>query len=314
MKAAMLGLLALAATGAGACAQPILSTKVEDGARRAVPVAICLKPLPRRGTVKAAPILLPEDYWSMILPSFDPSAGTVDLGAPDCSGRPIFTSPELLSSSSTRTGPIRANPADVITGPAPDGFRVVWLRTHSYGDGSVAGPIALVRGRETYGEVYAIGLYHGSRGQSRFALERMGFDLVITAVDDGCAEVKGQKPCQSTMTPYLMSGGELFPATQIVTDRLENGFVPGASGQVQFRLTATPIFQDRAVRVLEQFAVRDPNQGDIRKSELERVFTLRGRTKLVSNAESLWAEVLAAQGAPEKKSTPAASTPSAPKR
>jgi hypothetical protein len=304
MKRAI-ALVAFAASGA--CAPPVITTKIEDGARRAVPVAICLKPLPRRGNAKAAPVLMPEDYWSMILPSFDPSAATVDLGSPDCSGRSIFSNPELLQSSGARTGPIRANAADVITGPAADGFRVVWLRTHTFSDGTVAGPLALARAREAYGEVYAIGLYRGSRAQSRFAVERMGFDLVVTAVDDGCAEVKGERACQTTFTPYLMSGGDLTPAAKIVTDRVEYGFVPGASGQVQFRLTATPIFQDRAVRVLEQLAVRDPNQGDIRKSELERIFTLRGRSKLAPNAESLWAEVVAASGG--TKAAPAVGAP-----
>jgi hypothetical protein len=304
MKKALV-LLALAWSSACGPA-PIPSSKMEDAARRAVPVAICLKPLPRRGNGKAAPVLMPEDYWSMILPSFDPSAGTVDLGAPDCSGRPTFANPEFLQSSSPRIGIVKANAADVITGPAADGFRVVWLRTHSFNDGTVAGPIALARAREAYGEVYAIGIFRGSRSQSRLGVERMGFDLVVTAIDDGCAEVKGEKACQSTLTPYLMSGGDLTPAAKIVTDRIEYGFIPGGTGQVQFRLTATPIFQDRAVHVMEQLAVRDPNQGDIRKSELDRTFALRGRSKLVPSAESLWAEVVTGD---RPKPTPAAATP-----
>lgn len=296
-------LAVVALFGVGACAQPIISTKIEDGARRSVPVAICLKPLARHGNPGAAPVLAPQDYWSMILPSFDPAAGTVDLSSPDCSGRNIFASPELLQSDSARIGPVHARPEDVITGQGPDGFRVIWLRTHSFTDGSAAGPIALVRPREAYGEVYAIGLYRGSRAKSRFALERLGFDLAVSTVDDGCADVKGQRSCETVMTAYLLSAGQLIPAARIPIDRLEYKPAAGASGMAQFRLTATPLFQDRSIRVLEQLAVTDPNQGVLRKSELERLFTLRGRAKLVPNVDSLWAAAISGGGAGAAKET-----------
>jgi len=50
-------LAVVALLGLGACAQPIISTKIEDNARRSVPVAICLKPLARRGNPGAASCL-----------------------------------------------------------------------------------------------------------------------------------------------------------------------------------------------------------------------------------------------------------------
>src|SRR4051794_40961331 len=97
------------------CASAVDSSKLEDSARRAIPVAICLKPLPRRGD-KTIAVMAPEDYWSLVFPSFDASGGTVDRGAPDCAGRQLLTSPDLAQAEGPRTGPLKANPADVVLG------------------------------------------------------------------------------------------------------------------------------------------------------------------------------------------------------
>src|SRR5450432_2138730 len=117
------------------CASAVESSKLEDGARRAIPVAICLKPLPRRGD-KTIATLSSEDYWSLVFPSFDAAAGSIDRSAPDCAGRQLLVSPDLAEAEGPRTGPLPANPADVVLGQGPDGFKIVWLRTHKFADGS----------------------------------------------------------------------------------------------------------------------------------------------------------------------------------
>jgi len=67
-----------------------------------------------------------------------------------------------------------AKPDHAVVTPGPDGFRVVWLRTFEFSDGSSAGPLALVRSREGYAEVYGTGSLRGKLKTTRLSLERMG--------------------------------------------------------------------------------------------------------------------------------------------
>ncbi|HYO93114.1 MAG TPA: hypothetical protein VER33_01330 [Polyangiaceae bacterium] len=306
--AAPLGCALLALTAG--CAGAVESSKLEDGARRAVPVAICLKPLERHGASGVVSTLQPEDYWSLILPSFDPASGSVDRSAPDCAGRLLLDRPELLQAEGARTGSISTKPEDAVVTAAPNGFRIVWLRTHRFADGTAAGPLALVRPKEGYAEVYATGLYRGNSKSSRFVLERMGPRIVITATDEGCAGVKPNEDCETSFAVFLMHAGRLAPAAHFPLDRIHYGAAPGVSGTVQYRLTATPVFHKQSIRVVEQVVVRDVNQGPIRKSDLERVFKLNERGNLIPTADSLWSQVLAG-GAPST-ATGGAATPGGP--
>src|SRR5262249_28336117 len=99
---AVLGVSVLAS-----CAGAVESSKLEDGARRTVPVPICLKPLPRHGTSGVMATLKPEDYWTTLLPGYDASAQTVDRTSADCSGRQLLGGPELLQVEGPRTGPVK---------------------------------------------------------------------------------------------------------------------------------------------------------------------------------------------------------------
>ncbi|HYQ17260.1 MAG TPA: hypothetical protein VEQ58_15915, partial [Polyangiaceae bacterium] len=47
----------------------------------------------------------------------------------------------------------------------------------------------------------------------------------------------------------------------------------------------------KGMRVVEQVLVQDPNQGTVRKSDLERVFKLSSGGKLEASAPSLWTQV-----------------------
>lgn len=286
----LLSLMLVGAELAG-CAGAVESSKLEDNARRSVPVPICLKPLPRHGAAGVVATMKPEDYWSALLPSYDPGAGTVDRSAADCSGRQLLITNDLLQAEGSRTGPIKVTDGDVSISPGPDGFKIVWLRTHHFSDGSAAGLLALARPREAYAEVYAVGLHKGSPSRSRFAFERLGSDIVVSAADEGCSGVKPNQPCETSYTAYLLSSGQLVPGARFALDRIQYGQAAGV-GPVQYRLTATPVFQDRAIRVVEQVVVRDSTQTEIRKSDLERVFQMRERGKLVANTDSLWNQVV----------------------
>ena len=140
--------------GAGllGCASAVESSKMEDRARRTVPVPICIQPLER--TTSGVSKMEPSDYWKMVLPGFDEGSSSVDSGSNDCAGRPAFAEKDLLSAEGPRAGSLPAKPDHAVVTPGPDGFRVVWLRTFEFADGSSAGPLALVRSREGYAEVY----------------------------------------------------------------------------------------------------------------------------------------------------------------
>ncbi|HMI87892.1 MAG TPA: hypothetical protein VK550_27605 [Polyangiaceae bacterium] len=286
---------ALAALGLAtlvSCAGAVESSKLEDGARRTVPVPICLKPLPRHGASGIMATLKPEDYWSTLLPSFDPSAGTVDRTSADCSGRQLLGGPELLQVEGPRTGPVKVAEGDATVTPGPDGFKIVWLRTHRLTGGDAAGLLALMRAKEAYAEVYAVGMHRGNPARARFAFERLGPEILVTATDEGCTGVKANQPCETMLTTYLMRSGELVPGARFAIDRIAYGPAAGVSGNAQYRLTAAPVFQERSIRVVEQIVVRDSAQGEIRKSDLERTFTLANRSSFVASTESLWGQVI----------------------
>jgi hypothetical protein len=274
------------------CAGAVESSKLEDGARRTVPVPICLKPLPRHGATGVMATLKPEDYWTTLLPSFDPSAGTVDRTSADCSGRQLLGGPDLLQVEGPRTGPIKVGEGDATITPGPDGFKIVWLRTHRLTGGDAAGLLALMRAKEAYAEVYAVGMFRGNPTRARFAFERLGPEILVTATDEGCTGVKPNQPCETMMTTFLMRSGDLVAATRFAIDRIAYAPAAGVSGNAQYRLTAAPVFQERSIRVVEQIVVRDASQGEIRKSDLERTFSLANRTAFVASTESLWSQVI----------------------
>jgi hypothetical protein len=174
----------------------------------------------------------------------------------------------------------------------PDGFRVVWLRTHKFAGGASSGPLSLVRPREGYAEVYATGHYRGAVATSRFSLERMGPRILVTATDEGCAGVKPNQSCETAFSIYLLSAGRLSRAATFPLDRIEYRSA-GVGETAQFRLTATPVFQENVIRVVEQVIVSAPSQGTIRKADLERVYSLQPNGTLRATADSLWAQVAA---------------------
>jgi hypothetical protein len=273
------------------CAGAVESSKLEDAARRTVPVPICLKPLPRHGASGVMATLKPEDYWTTLLPSYDASASTVDRTSPDCSGRQLLGGPDLLQVEGPRTGPVKVGEGDATITPGPDGFKIVWLRTHRLPAGEAAGLLAVMRAKEAYAEVYAIGTHRGNAARARFTFERLGPSILVTATDDGCTGVKAGQSCETTMTTYLMRSGELIPGARFAVDRIGYGPAPGVGGNAQYRLTAAPVFQERSIKVVEQITVRDASQGEIRKSDLERTFTLSNRTTLTASSDSLWSQV-----------------------
>jgi hypothetical protein len=134
-----------------------------------------------------------------------------------------------------------------------------------------------------------MGRYRGSASHSRFRIDQMGSILTVVGVDDGCADVKVDAECDSTMSFYLATGGRLVAAAQTAVQRIHYGAMKEL-GRVQFRMTTEPpVFDAHSVRLKEKLSVRDSADDEIRKSEGERVFMLRGG-ELVPNGESVWSQ------------------------
>lgn len=280
------------------CAGAVDSLKTEDNVRRMVPIPICIRPLANRAKSGVAQSLTPDDYWSIVMTSYDrESKSLTDRNAPDCAGQLVLNNSQLNEAEGPRTGPIKVTDADTVIGTGPAGFKVAWLRTHKFSDGTAAGPIALLRGKEEYAEVYAVGFYRGRPDKSRLGIERLGYDILVTATDDGCTGAKPDQTCETGLTVFLLSGGRLHPGTRVSIDRVQYVLgTEGGGGRLQYRLSATPQFDGKSFRMIEQVTVRDAAQRELRKAELERMFMRRGRTQLVANANSLWAQVMSTSG------------------
>jgi len=290
-----------------ACSAAVESSKLEDRARREVPVPICLKALERRSTAGAS-TATPADYWSLVLPSYDAGSAAVDRSAPDCAGREVFSNQLFQDAEGSRTGMIPAKTEDLTVTPGANDFKVLWLRAQTFPNGEAGGPLALARPREGTAEVYAIGLYRGNPATSRFAIERLGPRMLVTASDEGCTNAKAGQGCQTRLDVFLMNAGQLVTVANLTLDRIQYGTAPGVLGGVQYRMTATPIFDPKAIRVSEQVVVRDSTQTAIRKSNLDRTFTLKGGT-LVASAPSLWDQVVAPAPSAAPPPPPAALPP-----
>jgi hypothetical protein len=108
------------------------------------------------------------------------------------------------------------------------------------------------------------------------------------------------------MLVYLMSAGQLVPAAKIPIDRVAHGYDSRAGGNVQYRLTATPVFEEKSIRVVEQVVVRDSAQTPLRKSDVNRVFQLKGPRELKADRESLWTRVVGNVSEPSESAPPPA--------
>jgi hypothetical protein len=258
-----------------------------------VPVPICVQRLPRSAAPGAVISLSPAEYWSLILPSFEVGQGTIDPSAPDCSGRASLDglSPKGVNS-------ITVDPAQVVIAPGADGMKVVWLQSHPLTDQTRAGLLALTRQRDSYLEVYAVGVHRGRPSDIRFSLERMGTRIVISATEEECQGAGEARRCAATSSVYLMGTGALTHAAVYPTDRTLEAAAPGKTSSAEYRFSASAEYRSDAIRLTEHLSVRNKGQGEIRASDLERAFRLE-KGKLVASGESLWTKTLKELGVRE---------------
>jgi hypothetical protein len=284
LAASLLPSLCVAALALG-CKASVQSAKTEDEARLMIPVPICVKRLPRGTTPGAVVSLTPDEYWPILLPSFDRNQKAIDSAAPDCSGRLSLSS---LSPQSSPT--LRVNPERVTIAPGADGMKIVWLQSHPLGEDTYEGLIALTRQRESYMEVYAVGVHRGRPEGTRFALQRMGPRYVVEGIQEDCTGSGPDRRCRAAAFVYLVGTGSLRPAGSFPIEQSARSN-PRDGNSLDYRFSASTDYKDTAIELTEHLSVSAKGQGEIRVSDLERAFRLEGN-QLVASGESLWTKTL----------------------
>src|SRR5688572_18194489 len=244
-----------------ACKASVQSAKTEDEARLMIPVPICVKRLPRGTTPGAVVSLTPDEYWPILLPSFDRNGRTVDPSAPDCSGRLSLSN--LLTQG---TESVRVDPQKATVAPGADGMKIVWLQSHPIGEDTYEGLLALTRQRESYMEVYAVGIHRGRPEGTRFALQRMGPRYVVEGIQEDCSGDGGERRCRAATFVYLVGTGSLRPAASFPIEQNARSTPRDGSGPLEFRFSASTEYTDTAIELTEHLSVSAKGQGEIRVS------------------------------------------------
>ncbi|HEY4013012.1 MAG TPA: hypothetical protein VGM06_06725 [Polyangiaceae bacterium] len=276
--------VAAAPAVAGGCSHPPPVSTIEDKARRDVPIAICRKFLAVTDNADGGPPK-PDVYFSAIVPSFHGFSAPLDNGARSCVG-------DLLSAGAGPGAALSVVTADdLVSASDESGLQATWLRSFHAGDRVAAGPLALVRPRAAELDVYALGDYRGSAKHSRFELARVGAVMLVVAHDEGCADVKVDTECESSIVFYVKAGGRLVTAAKTPAQRIQYGMMKDI-GHVKYRFaTDPPTFDAHAVTIKEHLSVRDQADEEVRRVEGDRVFSLQNDGTLAPNQDSVWAQV-----------------------
>jgi hypothetical protein len=266
---------------------------IEDQARVMVPVPACILPLPARthGAGQTMRNLTEDQYWQLVFPAYDVQKHSLATNALPCTGARVFDD-AIFAGGTTRGSPIDVQPGDVEFGNGGDRVRIVWLRTHRWPDGSEGGTMALVRAKEDFAEVYAVGAYRRSNGELTLQAERLGTEVLVSATDDGCHGQPKTAACETNIGLYLPKYGKLVRVATIVTEKraYAQGAEPGVQGQIEYELTASPQFTADGIKLFEQVQAMDPAGRVVHKTQLERQFVLHDGN-LEQGADSLWGKV-----------------------
>jgi hypothetical protein len=267
-----------------------------------VPVPACIFPLASRthGVGKTMRNLNEDQYWQLVFPAYDVDKHTLPANALTCTGSHVFDDP-VFAGGTTRGNPIDVQSGDIQYGNGGDRVRIVWMRTHRWPDGSEAGPMALVRAKEDYAEVYAVGAYRRSNGALTLQAERLGTEVLVAATDDGCQGQTKSTPCETNVSLFLPRFGRLARLATLATEKraFAAGAEPGVQGQIAYELTASPQYTQDGIKLFEQVQAIDPAGRVVHKTELERLLVLHDGS-LEQGSDSLWGKLY-----PGAASTPA---------
>jgi hypothetical protein len=272
------------------CAAPSQS-RVPDPSRSTSPVPACILRLPPRGVATGGTMrqLDERGYWRLVYSEDDQSSESVPREALACNGRPAFDGEAFNGARPVGGGAIAIREGAILYGGGANRLRILWFQTHELPDGRTAGPLALVRTLEDYAEAYAIGSYAGSKDKTRLGLERMGADIVVTAVNDGCNGAPPGQDCDSTLHVYFPFRGELVELAAIGLERVRTavGTEPGVAGAVEYKLVTSPTYEKGGIKLLEQVSTTAEDGRKLRRAELQR-FLKRIDGRVAASDKSLW--------------------------
>ena len=129
----------------------------------------------------------------------------------------------------------------------------------------------------------------------------MGDELLVTTEDDTCASRVPGAACENKMVIYLPRRGVLARAAEIPVERIDYIAAAGeraASGKLEYHLTSVAEYRSEGIHLVEQIRVKDDAGRELRKAELERMFTLTSTGELKPNEPPLWDRVTASETRP----------------
>jgi hypothetical protein len=295
MRAAI-AILMMASAALSGCT-PAARPKVEDQTRRVAPLPACVLHLPARRVESAGTLrkLREEQIVKLMFPAFDEDKRALPNGSPACTGRPVLDDPTVAQGTVAKGWPHVVQEGDIVYGSGGDRIRVIWLKVYAWGDGTVGGPIALVRSNERFAELFAIGAYRGRGDRVKLATQRIGGDVFVTAEDDTCEGHRAGVGCETRLSVFLARKGVLGRVVDIPIERLDylaQG-ERGAVGKLEYRMTSAADFRQDGIHLVEQIRVKDDVGRELRKAELERLFVLDDITgKMASSEPPLWDRVV----------------------
>jgi hypothetical protein len=181
-----------------------------------------------------------------------------------------------------------------VFGSGPNRLRVVWFRTHETRPGRAVGVLAVVRTTEEFAQVFGLGTFEGAYETSRFTVERLGDEFLVSAVDDGCGAVRPGEECDSDLHLYKVELGELRPILQIPVERVRHAEKPSDTpayagvDRVVYHLEAAPSYDAAQLSLLEQVTTTvQPSGKEVARAERERWLTFYGDRSQWSEP-SLW--------------------------
>jgi hypothetical protein len=288
--------MALALPLLAACEPPPPRSQPEDQSRRVAPIPTCVLHLAPRGAQSEGTLrrLKETEIFKLVFPQFDEGTRRLSKDATSCAGVPLLEEPLFAGGAPIRRGgPWTEEDGDILYGAGGDRIKVVWLRVLAFPDGTVGGPLAIVRGTEEFAELFALGAYRGLPDRVTLGTARLGAEVLVTAENDGCAGSQGEVACEDSRSIFLPELGVLRRVVDAPAMRIAYATKGerGATGELQYRLTSTPNYRPDGIHLLEQLAVSDETGVVLRRSERERVFAFSAGGTLTSNVPPLWDSV-----------------------
>ena len=308
---AALPTLAFAALSATGCSKtPPPRTQLEDQSRKVAPLPACVLYLPARkgeaaGTARR---LKDEQIFKLVFPAFDDGQKVLPRST-TCTEYSIFDDKALAGGAPKGGWPVHMQDGQILQGSGGDRIKVVWLRVEEWPDGTVGGPLGIIRGSEHFAELYAVTPFRGRPDRMRLATERLGGELLVTAEEDGCTGHQTGKSCETLLHVFLPRQGGLQRVVDVPVERIAYGAngeraEHGAQGKLEYHMTSSTRVQPDGLHLSENMEVKDESGQVIRKADLERVFTMSDKG-LTSSEGSLWERIakteLAEEGGQSEK-------------